>query len=240
MMTVNEVSKITGISIRTLQYYDTINLLKPVMYTESNYRLYDDSSLERLQQILLLKELEFSLKDIKGILNAPSFDKNKALDQQITLLKMKKEHLENLITFAQEIRDKGVEKMDFKVFDTKKIEEYSKEAKNKWGETLEYKEYETKSKNWTKKDQSDIMKNFMKIFEEFGQMKDEDPSSLKVQLQVKKLQEYITNHFYNCSNDILKSLGEMYEHSDEFTENINKAGGPNTAKFVNKAIKFFV
>ena len=239
-MTVNEVSKITGISIRTLQYYDTINLLKPVMYTESNYRLYDDSSLERLQQILLLKELEFSLKDIKGILNAPSFDKNKALDQQITLLKMKKEHLENLITFAQEIRDKGVEKMDFKVFDTKKIEEYSKEAKNKWGETLEYKEYETKSKNWTKKDQSDIMKNFMKIFEEFGQMKDEDPSSLKVQLQVKKLQEYITNHFYNCSNDILKSLGEMYEHSDEFTENINKAGGPNTAKFVNKAIKFFV
>ena len=65
MMTVNEVSKLTGVSIRTLQYYDTIGLLKPIEYTESGYRLYDDTSLERLQQILLFKELEFPLKEIK-------------------------------------------------------------------------------------------------------------------------------------------------------------------------------
>ena len=90
MMTVNEVSKLTGMSIRTLQYYDTIGLLKPIEYTESGYRLYDDTSLERLQQILLFKELEFPLKEIKKIIDAPNFDRNKALEQQIELLTMKK------------------------------------------------------------------------------------------------------------------------------------------------------
>ena len=79
MMTVNEVSKLTGVSIRTLQYYDTIGLLKPIEYTESGYRLYDDTSLERLQQILMFKELEFPLKEIKKIIDAPNFDRNKAL-----------------------------------------------------------------------------------------------------------------------------------------------------------------
>ena len=93
MMTVNEVSKLTGVSIRTLQYYDTIGLLKPIEYTEPGYRLYDDTSLERLQQILLFKELEFPLKEIKKIIDAPNFDRNKALEQQIELLTMKKEHL---------------------------------------------------------------------------------------------------------------------------------------------------
>ena len=97
MMTVNQVSKLTGVSIRTLQYYDTIGLLKPIKYTESGYRLYDDTALERLQQILLFKELEFSLKEIKEIIDAPNFDRAKALEQQIELLTLKKEHLENLI-----------------------------------------------------------------------------------------------------------------------------------------------
>ena len=79
MMTVNEVSKLTGVSIRTLQYYDTIGLLKASEYTESGYRLYDDTALSRLQQILLFRELEFSLKEISEMIDAPDFDKNKAL-----------------------------------------------------------------------------------------------------------------------------------------------------------------
>ncbi|MBQ4596012.1 MAG: MerR family transcriptional regulator, partial [Firmicutes bacterium] len=138
MMTVNEVSKLTGVSVRALQYYDTIGLLKPSGYTEAGYRLYDDAALERLQQILLFKELEFPLKEIKGIIDAPDFDRNKALQQQIELLTMKKEHLENLIDFARGLKLLGVRKVDFKVFDTKKIDEYSKRAKEQWGKTPEY------------------------------------------------------------------------------------------------------
>ena len=79
VMTVNDISKLTGVSIRTLQYYDTIGLLKPNGHTEAGYRLYDDTALERLQQILLFKELEFSLKEIKSMINAPDFDRDKAM-----------------------------------------------------------------------------------------------------------------------------------------------------------------
>lgn len=89
MMTVNEVSKRTGVSIRTLQYYDKIGLLRAAGRTEAGYRLYDDAALERLQQILLFRELEFPLKDIQKIVENPAFDRQKALEQQITLLTLK-------------------------------------------------------------------------------------------------------------------------------------------------------
>ena len=79
MMTVNEVSKLTGVSIRALQYYDKIGLLHPAQYTEAGYRLYDDAALERLQQILLFRELEFPLKQIQTIPQSPDFDRDKAL-----------------------------------------------------------------------------------------------------------------------------------------------------------------
>lgn len=239
MMTVNEVSKLTGVSIRTLQYYDTIGLLKPAEYTESGYRLYDDTALERLQQILLFKELEFPLKEIKEIIDAPNFDRNKALEQQIELLTMKKEHLENLINFARGIKWLGVKQMDFTVFDTKKIDEYSKRAKEQWGKTPEYKEFEEKSKDWTDEYQQGMLKDFMQIFVEFGEMKSMDPADEKVQLQVKKLQDYITEHFYNCTKEILSCLGKMYSGGGEFTENIDKAGGKGTAEFSAKAIEIY-
>ena len=239
MKTVNEVSKLTGVSIRTLQYYDNIGLLKPCKYTESGYRLYDDTSLERLQQILLFKELEFPLKEIKEIIDAPNFDRNKALEQQIEMLTMKKEHLENLINFARGIKMSGVKKMDFTVFDTKKIDEYSKRAKEQWGKTPEYKEFEEKAKNWTDKDQNDMMNDFMNIFVEFGQMKEMDPSYEAVQLQVKKLQDYITEHFYHCTKEILSCLGKMYSGGGEFTENIDRVGGIGTAEFTDKAIEVY-
>lgn len=86
MKTVNQVSKLTGVSIRTLHYYDEIGLLHPSAVTEAGYRLYDDTALERLQHIMLFRELEFPLKDIKDILNSSHFDRNKALEQQIELL----------------------------------------------------------------------------------------------------------------------------------------------------------
>ena len=239
MMTVNEVSKLTGVSIRTLQYYDTIGLLKPVEYTEAGYRLYDDTSLERLQQILLFKELEFPLKEIKGIIEAPNFDRNRALEQQIELLIMKKEHLENLIDFARGIKGIGMKYMDFKVFDTKKIDEYFKRAKEQWGQTAEYKEYEEKTKNWTKDDEVAAENEFMEIFVEFGRMKEKDPSDEQVQVQVKRLQDYITEHFYTCSDKILQGLGRMYAGGGELNENIDAAAGIGTAEFASNAIDIF-
>lgn len=243
MMTVNEVSKLTGVSIRTLQYYDKIGLLKPSGYTEAGYRLYDVAEMERLQQILLFKELEFSLKEIKDIIDAPDFDRKKALEQQIELLKMKKEHLENLIDFARGIKllgiKRGVSKMDFTVFDKTKLDEYAKRAKEQWGKTAEYKEFEEKTSGMSDEEELDMATELMQIFSEFGQMMDLEPSDEKAQAQVKKLQEYITEHFYTCTKEILSGLGKMYAGGGEFTENIDKAGGEGTAEFTNKAIEIY-
>ena len=139
MMTVHEVSRRTGVSIRTLQYYDRIGLLQPAQHTEAGYRLYGETQLETLQQILLFRELEFPLREIRQILQSPSFDRQKALDQQIALLQLKKERLDSLISLAREIRENGGKPIvDFSAFDTKKLDEYAARAKASWGGTPEY------------------------------------------------------------------------------------------------------
>ena len=239
MRTVNEVSKLAGVSIRTLQYYDKIGLLNPTGYTDAGYRLYDDTDLERLEHILLFRELEFSLKDIKEILKSPDFDRNKAIKQQIELLKLKRDHLNDLIKFAEGIKQTGVKNMDFKAFDKTKLDEYSRRAKEEWGNTPEYKEYEMKSKNRTDGDNKLMTDRFMLLFKEAGDMKTEDPNSKEAQDLVKRIQQFITANMYNCTKDILKGLGQMYNAGGEFTENIDAAGGKGTAKFVSEAIAIY-
>lgn len=239
MMTVNEVSKLTGVSIRTLQYYDKIGLLHPAEYTGAGYRLYDDTALERLQQILLFRELEFPLKDIKMILDNPDFNRSKALEQQITLLQLRKEHLEHLIDLARGIKTIGVNKMDFTAFDTSKIDEYTAQAKASWGDTPEYREFEEKSEKRTKMEEQKIGAQMMSIFAEFGSMMDVLPDSEKAQAQVKKLQDFITQNYYCCSDEVLYSLGAMYAGGGEFTTNIDAAGGAGTAEFVFQAVKVY-
>ena len=240
MMTVNEVSKLTGVSIRTLQYYDSIGLLKPAEYTESGYRLYDNAAMERLQQILLFKELEFPLKEIKEIVTRPNFDKNKALAQQIEFLTMKKEHLENLIEFARGIQNGGTKNMDFTAFDNSKLEEYAKKAKEQWGDSNEYAEYEAKASSRTKEDEQMLWADLMNLFKKCGTIKDSNPKSAEAQAMVKEIQNYITKNFYKCTKEILAGLGKMYAADGEFKTNIDKAGGAGTAQFVSLAIEEYV
>lgn len=239
MMTVKEVSKLTGVSVRTLQYYDKIGLLQPTKYTDSGYRLYDDTALERLQQILLFRELEFPLKEIKAILDSTNFDGKKALSQQIELLELKKQHLENLINFARGIKMIGVRAVDFTVFDRSKIDEYAKRAREQWGNTDAYKEFVEKTKDRTQEEDDRLAEEFMELFVEFGTMRNESPDSERVQLQVKKIQDYITEHLYTCTDTILASLGKMYAGGGELTDNIDKSCGSGTAEFVSQAITIY-
>ena len=101
MMTVHEVSEISGLSVRTLHHYDKIGLFRPSSHSDAGYRLYDDASLERLLFIMLYRNLDFPLEEIKSILDSRHYDRNAALRQQIEMLTAKKEHLENMITLAQ-------------------------------------------------------------------------------------------------------------------------------------------
>ena len=240
MRTVHEVSALTGVSIRALHIYDRMGLLPATRKTESGYRLYDDAALERLQQILLFRELDFPLKDIKGIIDSPVFDRNKALEQQISLLQLKKEHLENLIDLARGIQRKGVKYMNFDAFDTRIIDEYAKQAKESWGNTPEWKEYEKKSAGRTAGDNRNLYGRIMAIFTECGALRDQDPACDEAQLLVKKLQDFITENMYTCPDEILSDLGRMYAGGGSMTANIDKAGGEGTGRFACRAIEAYV
>ena len=126
--------------------------------------------------------------------------------------------------------------MDFSAFDTSKIDEYAAEAKAKWGKTDAYAEYEKKSEGRSKDEEQDLGKGLMAILAAFGSLKQKGASAPEVQEQVKKLQAYITEHYYTCTKQILAGLGQMYAAGGEFTENIDAAGGKGTAAFAAEAI----
>lgn len=122
MRTVREVSELTGISVRTLHYYDEIGLFSPTEKSEAGYRLYDDKAMEVLQQILFFREFDIPLKEIKTIMQNPAFDRNQILEVQRRMLVAKKEHIERLIRSIDDIV-KGDNRMDFEVFSKAEVEE---------------------------------------------------------------------------------------------------------------------
>ena len=235
-MSVHEVAELTGITARTLHYYDEIGLLKPTKVTEAGYRMYDDTALSRLQSILLFRELEFPLKEIKAILDSPNFDQSEVISQQIKLLELQYKHIGELITFTREIQKKGVVSMRFDVFDKREIEKYEAEVKAKWGNTEAYQEYNQKDIPRNGSNYSKIANELLTMFSELGELKHLNPSADEVQNKIAALQKFITDNYYVCTNEILGGLGEMYVCDERFRSNIDKAGGDGTADFVKQAI----
>ena len=239
MKTVKEVSRLTGVSVRTLHHYDAIGLLKPTRVTEAGYRLYDDTALARLQAILLFRELQFPLKEIKAILDSPNFDQQEALAQQIRMLELQRKHLDDLIAHARQIQTTGGIPMDFSAFDNTELETYAAQAKEKWGKTAAYKEFEKKTGDKTPAQMKSTGDALMDIFAEFGAIRHTAPDSEAAQALVKKLQGFITAHYYTCTPQILRGLGQMYIAGDSMTDNIDAAGGEGTAAFAHAAIEIY-
>ena len=236
MRTVKDVSKLTGVSVRTLHYYDAIGLLTPTKVTDAGYRMYDDTALSRLQSILLFRELQFPLKEIKEFLDSPDFNQEETIAQQIKLLELQYKHIGELISFAREIQTKGVKTMNFEVFDANEIEQYKAEVKSKWGNSKAYQEYEQRVVSHSEHNDSKFINEIMSLFTDLGAMKQLPPTDKAVQEKIAALQAYINENFYTCSNDILKELSEMYVCDDRFKKNIDRFGGEGTAKFVREAI----
>ena len=237
MKTVKEVSRLTGVSVRTLHHYDAIGLLKPTAVTEAGYRLYDEQTLGKLQTILLFRELEFPLKEIKEMLTAEHFDPMAALDDQIRLLELRREKLDRLIDHARHIQNTGVMNMDFKAYDSKKLDAYAQEAKKRWGHTDAWRESQERGKN-ADQERTDA-DGLMDIFRRLGQLRQGDPAAPEAQKLIAELQQYICDHYYNCTNQILYGLGQMYAAGDEMNENIDRAGGAGTGDFARRAIEIY-
>ena len=174
MRTVKEVSELTGISVRTLHYYDEIGMFEPTVVSEAGYRLYDDKALERLQQILFFREFDMPLKEIKNIMENPDLDKNRMLQSQKQVLVLKKERLERIIASIDDIL-KGENKMDFEIFSKADIEQlYNAMVENmpekkkedfieKYGSMEQYKEHFMEKASGEK-----AQKNFAKLVEWYG------------------------------------------------------------------------
>lgn len=239
MKTVKEVSRLTGVSVRSLHHYDAIDLLKPSRVTEAGYRLYDDTALRRLQTILLFRELQFPLKEIREILDSPGFDPMEALQQQIHLLELQRQHLDKLISHARRIQKTGVIDMNFESFDTAEMDAYTAEAKALWGKTDAYQEFEQKTAGQTAAQMRSAGDALMDIFAEFGAVRHLSPTSEEAQTLVAKLRNFITEHYYTCTKQILRGLGQMYIAGDSMTANIDKAGGEGTAEFAHQAIEVY-
>jgi DNA-binding transcriptional MerR regulator len=237
-MQIKEFADFTGVSVRTLHYYDQIGLLAPAFVDRSSgYRYYDESSLLRMQEILFYRELDFSLKSIGEILSTPHYDKNKALQTQKKLLTLKKERLERLI-LAIDDAVKGENVMT--AFDNSEFEKYKAEAKEKWGKTDAYKQHAEKTKDYSKQKWNNLAADMDQIMSEFALcMKNgETPDSHQAQHLVKMLQDHITQNYYQCTTPILAGLGQMYVADERFKNNIDQHAD-GTAAFVCEAIEFY-
>lgn len=174
MMTVKEIAELTGISARTLHYYDEIGLFVPTSKSEAGYRLYDDKALETLQQILFFREFDIPLKEIKAVMENPDLDRNQILQMQRKMLMVKKERIERLIASIDDIL-KGDNRMDFTVFDETEIhtmydslvEQMNDEQKKifieHYGSLESFKEHFLKNAATEK-----VQKSFAKIVEWYG------------------------------------------------------------------------
>ena len=238
---INEVAKLTGITVRILHYYDEIGLLKPNNVTQSGYRIYEEQELEVLQQILFFRELDFSLCDIKEIMGNTNYNKTEALDRQRQLLIKKRNRLNGLIDLVEQVIG-GDNTMSFKEFDTTKIEEnkkkYAAEIKERWGKSDAYAESEQKTKTYGEEQWNILNGEWNAILLEFAENRHFKPDSKDAQNLVKKWQDYITKNFYTCTNEILSGLGKMYVGDERFTQNIDK-NGEGTAEFMADAIAVY-
>ncbi len=237
-LNVSEFAKITGVSVRTLRYYDEIGLLKPDIVDGGNgYRYYCESALGRMQEILFYRELDFELSEIAKIISSPDYDKKEALRSQKELLILKKQRLERIIE-SLESAERGEGIVSFEVFGEGEVNSYKEEVKARWGETAAYKEQTEKTAEYTENAWKTFGRELNEIIKGFAEIKatGEAAESKRAQEQVKRLQDFITKTQYTCTKEILASLGEMYVADERFRKNIDKAG-IGTARFISTAVK---
>lgn len=242
MKTVHEVAKLTGISVRTLHHYDKIGLLPPTKKSSAGYRLYDEQSLELLEQILFFKELEIPLREIKLILQSPSFDKRHALLKQKQLLIKKRKRLDDVIA-AIDKKLMGDEEVNFQVFDTNEFEtmrkEYAEEVREKYVGSIEYAQYEARERSYDKEAWEKILGEQNRLFAQFTSCMDKGAESSEALRAAKDWQRHITKYYYDCTDEILNALADMYTADERFSKNLDgKQKG--LAEFMHDAIKNYL
>lgn len=222
-MKVKDVSKLTGVSVRTLHHYDAIGLLTPDALTEAGYRLYSDENLSKLQQILFFRELGFPLKKIKELLDSPSFDRQEAFEMQRKMLIEKRNQLEGMIeTIEKTIQHgKGAYQMTnaekFKGFDFSK-NPYEQEARERWGDKAV-----DESNKKVAQFGPEYGEEMNRIYFKLAELRHISPESDEAQAAIGEWFDFL-NKMGSYSLEAFEGLGEMYVADERFTKNIDQFG----------------
>ncbi|QHZ48574.1 MerR family transcriptional regulator [Bacillus sp. NSP9.1] len=241
-MKVKEVAEMVGVSIRTLHHYDQIGLLTPKEITDSGYRLYSEENLEKLQQILFFKELDFSLKEIKRIINSPSFNRQEALILQRKMLIEKRNRVDKMI----ETIDKTIKHMmgEIQMTNEERFEginfnhnQYEKEARKRWGDQPVNK-INAKLERMTKDEHKGLSEKWDMIFNKLALLRDQSPKSKEVQVTIKEWYDFLNENFGKYSPDAIYGLGQLYINDERFTKNIDQYGH-GLANFMSEAMKVY-
>ncbi|NDJ79235.1 MAG: MerR family transcriptional regulator [Chloroflexi bacterium] len=240
--TVKQVASMSGVSERTLRYYDKIDLLHPAHVGTNGYRYYDQTSLLRLQQILFFRELGFRLNEIKAILDQPDFDVLQALATHRAALQRRLYHLHDLLRTIDRTIDylQGEHSMKdealFEGFSPEKQAEYEQEMRDKYGsETVD--ESVRRWNNYSPEERDTIKAQGEAVFRAMRDAINEGHTSPAAQTQVRALQQHI-GHFYECTLEILRGLGEVYVSHPDFVATFERIH-PDLPNFLHAAIDYY-
>ena len=242
--TINQLAKLANISVRTLHHYDDIGLLSSLRDSKNQYRIYNEDDLLKLQQILFFKELDFSLPDIKKILESKDFDIAQALKDHKQMIFLKRNRLDALIKTIDKTINKVTKKKfmkDEELYDSftkEEMEELAAEAKERWGNTAAYKESEQKMRNMTKEKMDLIKKEGDEILKIGASLIDRDVHNKEVQDLILKHYKHLSN-FYTPNPEMYKGLAEMYIGDTRFKEHFEKYH-PKLPQFMHDAMLVFV
>lgn len=229
-MTVSQVAKLTGVSIRALHYYDEVGLLRPSGRSEAGYRLYAPAELERLQQVLFFRELGFPLEEITRIVTDPGFDVGAALRTQRQLLAEKVVRLQALLSAVDQaiVRSEKGEPMESHVvkelFQDFRPEDYAEEVQARWGDSAAYRESKRRTAGYSQRDFAAIKAESEQIFTALAELlaAGVDAQSRAAMDAAERHRQHIERWFYTCPKSLHRGLGELYVNDPRFTANLDR------------------
>ncbi|MBI4320696.1 MAG: MerR family transcriptional regulator [Chloroflexi bacterium] len=241
--TIKKVADLAGLTVRALHHYDHVGLLRPAAQNEAGYRLYAEEDLERLQQILFFRELGFSLRDIKAIVDSPDFDRKEALMAHRKSLREQQERLAKLVASVErtiEALERGTsmdEKEMFDGFDRAKMEEYREEARARWGAERVDESYRRVAK-LSKVEWEAVEAETEAINKNLAALMDCDPADPAVQQWIGRWFQLIDERYYDCTPETFRGLGELYVSDSRFTAFYERYR-PGLAEFVRAAMAIY-
>jgi len=243
MFTVKQLSKLAGVTPRTLHHYDAIGLLKPSRIGENGYRYYGDESLLQLQQILFYRELDMPLDDIKKIMAKSNFDVVKALESHKVALQKRMDRMERLLQTVdntindlkekKEMNPKGL----FEGFSKEEQEKYAEEAAQRWdADTV--RASNKKWKSYSDAEKKKILAEGNALYTDLAAGMSNGAASKEVQAIVARWHKHL-QYFWSPDNDQLLGLADLYNNDPRFKANHEKVH-PGLAEFMREAVKVYV